>query len=408
MESPSRPVPAAFPWAEPWLTVGVTGTNGKSSTTAMVAAILGADGHPVLTATTTGYRVGGRAAATPANWRAFLELARAADREGCRRAAIEVTSQALARGHAKRWRFDVGVFTNLSEDHRSTHGTWEHYLASKAQLFVHLGPGRGAVLNACDPASELLDRVIPADVERRWYGAPSRGPFLRAPELAAAAVEVDAAGTRITLAPSPTAARFGGALETPMVGEVFAENALAAALAGLAAGVPAAQIREAIAACPPPAGRFEVVARAPTVVIDYAHAPDALTRTCAAARALAGAARLIVVFGAGGGTDPGKRAPMGAAVAALADAAIITNDNPRDEDPQAIAADLRAGMTGGRAAIGCQLDRRAAIAEALAQARAEDVILIAGKGHERGQTIAGVTTPFSDRDVVDSLLGRRA
>jgi UDP-N-acetylmuramoyl-L-alanyl-D-glutamate--2,6-diaminopimelate ligase len=406
VESAQRPVPAAFPWAAPWLTVGVTGTNGKSSTTALVAAILGIDGHPALSAMTTGYRIGEREVATPANWQAFLELAEAADRQGCRRAAIEVTSQALARGHAKRWRFDVGVFTNLSEDHLSTHGSWEHYLASKAQLFVHLGPGRSAVLNACDPASELLDRVIPADVERRWYGAPSRGPFLRSPELAAESIAIDPAGTRITLAPSPTAERLGGSLEIAMVGEVFAENALAAALAGLAAGVPPAQVREALAACPPLAGRFEVVARAPIVIVDYAHAPDALTRTCAAARALAGDGRLLVVFGAGGGTDPGKRAPMGAAVAEFAELAIITNDNPRDEDPERIAADLRAGMAGGRAEVRCELDRRAAIAEALARARPRDVILIAGKGHERGQTVAGVTTPFSDREVVADLLGR--
>ncbi len=403
--SPARPVPAAFPWAEPWTTVGVTGTNGKSSTTALLAAALGVDGHPVLSATTLGYRIGARPVPTPGDWDAFLALAEEAGREGCRRSAGELTSQVLARGHAQRWRFDIGVFTNLSEDHLSTHGSWEHYLASKAQLFVHLGPGRTAVLNACDPVCELLDQVIPADVERLWYGAPSRGPFLRTAALAAESVEVSPRGTRVRLAPSALAREIGGELWVAMAGEVFAENALAAAGGALAAGISGADVRRGLAGLAPLPGRFEVVATRPLVIVDYAHAPDALQRVCEGARRLANASRLIVVFGAGGGASPSKRAPMGAAVGGLADLAIITNDNPRDEDPEAIAAELLTGARGGRAELRVRLDRRGAIASALDEAGPEDVVLIAGKGHERGQTAAGERRPFSDREVVLELLG---
>ena len=400
----TRPVSAAFPWAEAWTTVGVTGTNGKSSTTALVAAALGVDGHPVLSATTLGYRLGGREVPTPGDWDAFLALAEEAGRGGCQRAAVELTSQVLARGHAQRWRFDVGVFTNLSEDHLSTHGSWEHYLASKAQLFVHLGPGRTAVLNACDPVCELLDQVIPADVERLWYGAPSRGPFLRTPALAAERVEVSALGTLVRLAPSALARELGGSLEVAMAGEVFAENALAAAGAALAAGIAGTDVRAGIAGLAPLPGRFEVVAERPLVIVDYAHAPDALLRVCTAARELARGSRLIVVFGAGGGTFPGKRAPMGAAVSGLADLAIITDDNPRDEDPEEIAEGLLAGARGGGAELRRRPERRRAIAEALGEAGPEDVVLIAGKGHERGQTRCGERRPFSDRDVVLELV----
>ncbi len=408
MQPLTRPVPAALPELESWLTVGITGTKGKTSTTALVAAALGQDGHPVLSATTLAYRLGERELDRPGDWQAFLDLAAMAGRAGCRRAALELTSQVLSMGHAKRWRVDIGVFTNLSEDHLSTHGSWEHYLGSKAQLFIHLGPGCKAVLNVCDPACELLDQVIPADVERLWYGVQSRGAFLknRRPALAAARVEVFADLTRVHLRPSAMARQLGGVVEVAMGGEVFAENALAAATAALAAGISGADVRAGIGAAKPLPGRFEVVAREPLVIVDYAHTEDALRRVCESARRLAAGGRLIVVFGAGGGTHPGKRAPMGAAVAALADLAIITDDNPRDEDPDSIARELLAGAHGGRAKLLRELDRRAAIEQALAAADPGDVVLIAGKGHERGQTRKGTTELFSDREVALEILQR--
>lgn len=402
-------VPPARPWAASWRTIGVTGTNGKTSTTVLAAAAIQAAGRPVFSSTTLDYRIDGAPLGLPRGWQSFLAGAELCHRRGGAHAVVEITSQALARGYATRWRYDVGVFTNLSPDHFKTHGSWEHYLASKAQLFVHLPAHGAAVLNARDPAAGLIERVTPAGVRRLWFGVPSRGPALRGEDLAAAAVELSPRGTRVTLRPSPLAEALGGALELALVGEVFAENALAAACAAHAVGIPGAAIRAGLAGCAGVPGRFELLRRAgPVVAVDYAHTPDALLRTCATARALAGAGRVIVVFGAGGDGDAGQRGPMGAAVGAAADLAVVTTDNPRHEDPRAIAATLAAGVErGGRARLVLEADRTRAIALALAEARPEDVVVIAGKGHETGQTIGDETRPFSDREVARALLGER-
>jgi UDP-N-acetylmuramoyl-L-alanyl-D-glutamate--2,6-diaminopimelate ligase len=402
-------VPPAQPWAEPWRTIGVTGTNGKTSTTVLAAAAIQAAARHVFSSTTLDYRIDGEALAVERSWPGFLAAAEQCDRLGGRHAVVEITSQALARGYATRWRYDVGVFTNLSPDHFKTHGSWEHYLASKAQLFVHLPAHGAAVLNARDPAAGLIERVTPVGVRRLWFGAPSRGPALHEEDLAARAVEVSPWGTRISLQPSPLAEALGGALELALVGEVFAENALAAACAAHAVGIDAEAIRAGLARCPGVPGRFELFQRTgPVIAVDYAHTADALVRTCATARALAGAGRVIVVFGAGGDGDAGKRGPMGAAVGAAADLAVVTTDNPRHEDPRAIAAMLVAGIErGGPARVVLEADRARAIALALAEARPEDVVVIAGKGHETGQTIGEQTLPFSDREVLRALLGSR-
>lgn len=404
-----RPTPPPFPWANHFTTVGVTGTNGKTSTTRLIAAALEGTERPVLSETTIGYEFRGQAVNVPRTLKGFYgALARAA-RLGSRHAAIETTSQALSRGYAKLWRFDVGVFTNLSHDHLSQHGSWEHYLASKAQLFVHLGPGATAVLNAGDQCSELLDRVTPSDVKRLWYGVNTRGNFVEDPHLAASRVDITADGTRVTLADSALAATFNGVLSTKLVGAVFAENLLAAACAAHAVGIPADEIAANLAACPRPRGRFEVVHRDPLVAVDYAHTPDALARTCQTGRVLAGDNRLIVVFGAGGGRDTDKRGPMGRAVGEYADVAIITNDNPRNEDPQLIAAALLQGCReGGRAAATVTLDRREAIVEAVRRAKPGDCVLVTGKGHELDQEIANLKLPFDDVAVIRAALDIRS
>lgn len=399
-----RPTKAPFPWAESYLTVGVTGTNGKTSTTRLIASALESPTRPVLSETTIGYEFRGQPVKVPRTLHGYLgALARAA-RLGARHAAIEVTSQALGRGYAKMWRFDVGVFTNLSHDHLSQHGSWEHYLASKAQLFVHLGPGKHAVFNAADEASTLLDRVTPSDVNRYWYAVPSRGPLHHPADLVAARVSVNTRGTHVELEDSPLARTFEGELHTTLVGEVFAENLLAAACAALAAGIPPAEVKAGLARCPRPSGRFEIIHEQPTVAIDYAHTPDALYRTCSTGRALAGKGRLIVVFGAGGGADKAKRDPMGRAVGELADLAFITNDNPRNESPEDIAQTLAGGCrAGGRAAIEVVLDRRTAIERALAVAAPDDCVVIAGKGHEATQTTGNTSVAFSDADIVRAV-----
>lgn len=401
-----RPTMPPFGWAGDFFTVGTTGTNGKTSTTCMHAAIVAAAGRGVLMINTLGYHLDGvELTDVPKSLAGVHEAFRRAHAAGVRDAAVEVTSKALAEGYAKRWRFDLAVFTNLSPDHLKTHGTWEHYLASKAQLFVHLGPGRTAVLNAGDQHALLIDRAMPPDLLRRWFHAPTRGPVLCEPDLAAASIDVSASGTVVTLAPSALAERLGGELRLRMVGDVFAENAMAAALAADARGIDPTAIVAGLAACPSVAGRFEVMHLEPVIAVDYAHSPDALERTCDAARKL-GSGRVIVVFGAGGSSTPQKREPMGIAVGERADVAIITNDNPRREDPQAIANALAAGVRrGGRAVIHVELDRAKAIEHAIAMARPGDVVVIAGKGHERGQIVGDVVHPFSDADEVRRVLG---
>ncbi|MEZ4449933.1 MAG: Mur ligase family protein [Nannocystaceae bacterium] len=332
MSAPPRPVPAAAPWAAEIFTIGVTGTNGKTSTTWMIAAAIREAFRPVLQVSTVGVALDALPLPRGRSFADFLGALEGAVERGARHAVIEATSHALAQGYARAWRFDLGVFTNLSPDHLTTHGSWEHYLAAKAQLFVLLGPGRVAVLNAADPAALLLDQAIPADVTRRWYAAPHRGDRLRPADLEATRIELGPAGTIVHLAPSPAADALGGALQTRMIGEVFGENALAAALAALAAGIEPAAVARGIAAAPVVPGRFEVIDHGddrPLCAVDYAHSPDALVHTCRTARALAGpGGRVILVFGAGGGATSEKRGPMGEVVGAAADLAIVTTDNP--------------------------------------------------------------------------------
>lgn len=411
MVATTRPTPAAAPWAEPLFTIGVTGTNGKTSTTWMISSAVRAAALRVLRISTLGVALDDEVLPRGKRFADFLAGLATAAQRGCRHAVIETTSMALANGYARCWRYDLAVFTNLSAEHFGTHGSWEHYLAAKAQLFVLLGPGRVAVLNAADPHALFLDQAMPGDVERRWFAAPNRGEPLCEPTLLAERIEVGPTGTRVVLARSAAAELLGGAIETRMVGEVFGENALAAALAGLAAGLPAEAVRSGIAACPVVPGRFEVLdhgAGRATVAVDYAHSPDALVHTCATARRLAGDGRVIVVFGSGGGQTEEKRREMGEAVGAAADVAVVTSDNPRDEDPRAIAATVIEGVrAGGRASVEDEPDRAGAIHGALALARAGDVVVVAGKGHEEGQVIAKQRLPFSDVAVVRAWLAGR-
>lgn len=388
-------VPAPPRWARDIRTVGVTGTNGKSTTTTWIAAALGALGTRVVRATTLGFFVDDEEQHVEKSYDGFVECMRRGHAAGARHAAIELTSEALARGFAKAWPCEVGVFTNLSHDHLDAHGSPEHYLASKAQLFVSLGAGATAVLNARDESSALLAEVLAPGVRRIAYGVPSRGDACIDEDLVADDVSLAWDGTTVACIMHGERRE----LRIRAIGEVHAENALAAWLAAEAAGVPRDLALARIAACPPPSGRFEVVAAEPWVVVDYAHTPDALARTLATARTLAeknAGARVHAVFGAGGKRDKEKRAPMGEA-ARIADAVILTSDNPRDESAADIAAAIAKGLAGHRS-VHTILDRAEAIRRAVHAADRRDVIVLSGMGHERTQTIGSHTLPFSDVD----------
>ena len=407
----SHRAPAPPAWSSELFTVGVTGTNGKTTTTAWVAAALrslaASRGEgPVARATTVGFFLDDEEVPVEKTYAGFIAAMRTCFERGGRHAAIELTSEALAQGFAHAWPCQVGVFTNLTHDHLDAHGSAEHYLASKAQLFVALPAGGTAVLNAADPVFELLSEVIPVGVAVRSYAVPSRGPTLGKADLVATAVDVSWSGTRIVCAVRDDGSCSGlpRELRVRAIGEVHAENALAALLGAVAAGVPPALAAAALEVAAPPPGRFEVVHERPYVVVDYAHSPDALERSVQTARKLAKGA-LCVVFGAGGQRDQAKRAPMGEA-ARPADHVILTTDNPRDEDPAAIAAEIAIGLR-GHGSVRIELDRRGAITTAIASAGAEDVVLIAGKGHEVEQQVGGATRRFSDVEVAREALASR-
>ncbi len=390
-------------WSRRLTTVGVTGTNGKTSTTRWTAACLARVSQPVAQTTTLGSFLDDAPFETSRDFNGFLATMRAAIDRGGRFAAIEMTSEALARGFARAWPCAVGVFTNLTHDHLDVHGSPEHYLASKAQLFVTLPPGGAAVLNGCDPASDLIAAVIPPGVRVVRYAVASREESHRSrspssggePELRATAVEPGWGGTRIAIAASGELAHAPRELTIRAIGDIYAENALAALSAALLAGVPPHDAARALAEAPVPPGRFQVLTRdrSPRVVVDYAHTPDALARTLAIARALC-EGELWVVFGAGGGRDRDKRAPMGVA-ASSADHVVLTSDNPRGESPARIADRIRDGIR-TCVDVRVELDRRAAIRLAILDAGERDVVVIAGKGHEVDQTVGDRALSFDD------------
>jgi UDP-N-acetylmuramoyl-L-alanyl-D-glutamate--2,6-diaminopimelate ligase len=381
----------------------ITGTNGKTTTTSMVAAVAAAAGLTPARITTVGSWVGDERIATEVSIEAYEETLRRASERGADAFAIEVTSQALAAGFAPPWPVDVAVFTNLTHDHLDYHRTMEAYLAAKARLFVGLGPAAAAVFNAADEASALLDEITPPGVRRLWYAARPLDPACAGVELAlrAAALRPHRGGTHIELEPSPLADALGGSLRTPLVGAPFAENALAAACAGAALGLDPAAIGRGLASMPPVAGRFEIVIERPLVVVDYAHTPDALGHALRTARALVAGegGRVSCVFGCGGGRDAEKRPVMGRVAAEFADLIIVTTDNPRHEDPAAIADAVASGARGGAAEVRRELDRAAAIGQALAWAGPGDAIVIAGKGHEQQQEVGEGALPFDDGEV---------
>jgi UDP-N-acetylmuramoyl-L-alanyl-D-glutamate--2,6-diaminopimelate ligase len=284
------------------------------------------------------------------------------------------------------------VFTNLSRDHLDYHGTLDHYRDAKLTLCALIRPSGAAVINEEEPAWTA--------VRARASRTISFGVDVPA-DVVAHDVELDGTGSRFTCAWRGGSAR----VHLPLPGGFNVQNALAAAAAMLALDTPLDAVAARLATVPQVPGRLERIATRPCPVLrDYAHTPDALARALAALRPLT-AGRLIVVFGAGGDRDRGKRPLMGAVAERDADHAIVTSDNPRTEDPAAIVDEIIAGMTTGRHTR--IVDRRAAIAHALEVARPSDLILLAGKGHETYQVIGTRKLPFDERTIVQELIGSR-
>jgi UDP-N-acetylmuramoyl-L-alanyl-D-glutamate--2,6-diaminopimelate ligase len=375
------PVAASF-WEHPSRSldvVGVTGTNGKTTTVHLLASVLEAAGRPAaVIGTLTGSRT------TPEAPELQATLARIRD-EGGVAVAMEVSSHALAMHRVDGTWFRVAVFTNLSRDHLDFHEDMDAYFAAKARLFT---PDRcaAAVVNIDDPWGRRLAGLLEVPWEPVSLGLVDE--------------------TSVGLLSSRC--RWEGVeLEVPLGGRFNLANALAAAVAARTMGIPPATIAVGLAAAGAVPGRFEpVVAGQPfTVLVDYAHTPDGLEQVLREAKDVAAGHHVLVVFGCGGDRDATKRAPMGEVAARLADQVVLTTDNPRDEDPGAIIEAVLSGVP-DRSSILVEPDRRAAIGAALARAGAGDVVVIAGKGHETTQTIGDAVEPFDDRVVAREELGR--
>jgi UDP-N-acetylmuramoyl-L-alanyl-D-glutamate--2,6-diaminopimelate ligase len=388
------------------LVLAVTGTNGKTTTTYLLASIFGRAGRPLAVIGTVGCRLGDQQHAatltTPVSGALYDFLGRALA-AGCAGVALEASSHALDQRRLHGLQVDTAVFTNFTRDHLDYHGHAMAYFAAKRRLFEPR-PGNKAypqlaVVNVDQTAGRLLLRSLPGARQAVTYGfapdATLRGETLGDDRL------------RIT-------GPWGRAVvRLPLPGRHNAANALAAAAAALANGVPLAAVVEGIAALPGVPGRFErVEAGQPfEVIVDFAHNPDGLTAALRTARARC-RGRLLVVFGCkGGDTDEEKRRRMGAIAARWADACFITTDDPYDEDPAAIAAVVAAGAR-SRAdgtPVYVILDRAQAIAAAFELAIAGDLVLVAGRGHEAWQQLAGgQRRPFDDREVCRRLLSRGA
>lgn len=380
--------------------LGVTGTNGKTTVAWLIANAMAERGDACGYIGTLGFGppagLERHALTTPD----CLSLHREMAAMGLPRVALEVSSHALAQDRIAGLDIGAGVFTNLTRDHLDAHGDFAAYGDAKARLFRRPGLGT-AVLNGDDPFAASLLRELPAGCEsiltsqRGRYDADVLG-HCRFQGLSG--LELELTG------------RYGNAaIASPLIGEFNAENLLLAAGALVAWGVPLTDACAALAECRPPPGRMEVyggTARQPWVVVDYAHTPAALERVLATVAAAA-PGELWCVFGCGGDRDRGKRPEMGAAAARSAQHIVLTDDNPRGEDPALIVADVRTGIE-AHPDVAVVHSREQAIVGAVRAAREGDVVLVAGKGHETTQTIAGRQRPFDDRAVVAETLGDRS
>ncbi len=378
--------------------IGITGTNGKTTTTGIVRHLFNASGTAGSIGTLgafdgAGERVPSTAGSltTPGPVDLHATFAALRDR-GVTTVAMETSSHSLDQGRLDGLGFAAGVFTNLTHEHLDYHGTMEQYLAAKLRLSALLDPDGVEVVNADDPAWAALPSI------------PRRVTFGESPDadVRALAVLLEAGGSRFQLR-----SRFGNAdITIPLMGSFNVSNALAASATALVLGRPLAEVVERLAAAPQVPGRMERLADGPMVVLrDYAHTPDAMTRVLATLRPLT-PGRLVLVFGCGGDRDRAKRPEMARIAVEGADLVAITSDNPRTEDPERIMDDMEAGMGGAHHLR--ITDREEAIHRVLADTGPGDTVLLAGKGHETYQIIGTTKHHFDERTIVDDALeGRR-
>jgi UDP-N-acetylmuramoyl-L-alanyl-D-glutamate--2,6-diaminopimelate ligase len=378
--------------------LGVTGTNGKTTTTSIMRHLFDDSDGSSASIGTLGVLVGsegevlpgGSGLTTPGPVELQRILRELADR-GVRTVAMEVSSHSLDQRRVDGLEFDVTVFTNLTRDHLDYHGTMEKYLEAKARLLDYLKPQGTVVINAdAQEWQSLKPRSRPLTFAAR---EPA--------DVRAQDIRYTSEGSEWRLA-TP---RGSAGVSLPLIGDINVENALAAAATAFALGQTPAAIASRLGTVPQVAGRLEIISTRPTVLRDYAHTPDALERSLKTARAFT-RGKLIVVFGCGGDRDKGKRPLMGKIAERDADCAIVTSDNPRTEDPDAIIDDIEAGMRSSKHQR--VTDRLSAIRRAIELAEDADIVLLAGKGHETYQIRGTTSYPFDEKEIVREMTGSHA
>lgn len=385
--------------------VGITGTNGKTTTAYLVASIPEAAGEPVAMTGTVEYRLGKdrkKAGRTTPEATDMQRMLREAVNIGCKTAVMECSSQAMDFHRCDALDYAVAVFSNLTRDHLDYHKTMENYWYAKQRLFDgRLGSRpKTSVINLDDPYGvELAGRLRSEGLRVVTYAVKAKA------DITAHDLEFSLAGMRLCLRTPESQIDFA----SPLVGPPHVYNTLAAVASGLSLGYSLDVITKALGKCTGAPGRFE---RLPhngdfAVVVDYAHTDDALLNVLRTAREVT-KGRIITVFGCGGDRDSSKRAPMGEAAGSLSDVVILTSDNPRTEDPNQILCDAEEGIKKTGKPYEKIADRREAIHHAIAQARTDDLVLIAGKGHEDYQIIGRETFHFDDKEVARGALQNRS
>jgi UDP-N-acetylmuramoyl-L-alanyl-D-glutamate--2,6-diaminopimelate ligase len=373
--------------------LGVTGTNGKTTTTSIMRHLFDEGDGSSASIGTLGVLVGsegeilpgGGGLTTPGPVELQRILRALADR-GVRTIAMEVSSHSLDQRRVDGLEFDVAVFTNLTRDHLDYHGTMEKYLEAKARLLDYLKAEGTVVINADAPEWKSL----------RPRSRPVTFAAQQSADIRAEDIRYTSEGSKWRLVTT----RGSADVSLPLIGDINVENALAAAATAFALGQTPTEIADGLHTVPQVAGRLEIISRRPTVLRDYAHTPDALERSLKTARAFAHG-RLIVVFGCGGDRDKGKRPLMGGIAERGADCAIVTSDNPRTEDPDAIIDDIEAGMRSSKHER--VTDRLSAIQRAIDLAGEGDIVLLAGKGHETYQIRGTTSYPFDEKEIVREM-----